>query len=219
MPESFYMTQEKDEGGGGDDDDDSPSYSPEQIETRRHMKRRERYHDTKKACYALKHLRPKLLDECSPMDYAQGASDLASEAEFLMALQHPNIIKLRGISSAGAGGFADGPKGYFLIIDRLDETLDARIKRWKKGRRRRNRLASSLKSMMDANLVGHDPSPAPRSALLATMHPKACRPRSISWRCMPRCVIGLIGQYPSFSLVAGLGLTLVIQVKVRHLAV
>ena len=29
-----------------------------------------------------------------------------------------------------------GPKGYFLIIDRLNETLDIRIKRWKKEKRK-----------------------------------------------------------------------------------
>jgi len=29
-----------------------------------------------------------------------------------------------------------GPKGYFLIIDRLNETLDTRIKRWKKEKRK-----------------------------------------------------------------------------------
>ena len=29
-----------------------------------------------------------------------------------------------------------GPKGYFLIIDKLNETLDTRIKRWKKEKRK-----------------------------------------------------------------------------------
>ena len=31
---------------------------------------------------------------------------------------------------AGAEGFGRGPSGYFLIIDRLSETLDKRIQRW-----------------------------------------------------------------------------------------
>ena len=37
-------------------------------------------------------------------------SDLALEAEFLASLQHPNIIKLRGIVYSGADGFSDGPR-------------------------------------------------------------------------------------------------------------
>ncbi len=82
--------------------------TPEEIETRAHMKKRERYHDTKKACYAVKHLRPTLLDKYGRLDYAQSAADLALEAEFLGSLSHPNIIKLRGISLEGAGGFAKG---------------------------------------------------------------------------------------------------------------
>ena len=57
-------------------------------------------------------------------------SDLALEAEFLAKLDHPNIIKLRGLTHSGAAGFANGPCGYFLIIDRLFETLKERIKRW-----------------------------------------------------------------------------------------
>ena len=52
------------------------------------------------------------------------------EAEFLANLNHPNIIKLRGLTLSGAAGFANGPCGYFLIIDRLFETLDQMIKRW-----------------------------------------------------------------------------------------
>ena len=55
---------------------------------------------------------------------------MALEAEFLAKLDHPNIIKLRGLTHSGAAGFANGPCGYFLIIDRLFETLRERIKRW-----------------------------------------------------------------------------------------
>ena len=79
-----------------------------QIKKRLYMKNRERYHDTKKACYAVKHLRPTLLEKYSKLEYAQSASDLALEAEFLSVCQHPNIIKLRGVSFSGAGGFVQG---------------------------------------------------------------------------------------------------------------
>ncbi|KAL7526321.1 hypothetical protein ACHAXR_001425 [Thalassiosira sp. AJA248-18] len=105
------------------------------------MKKIEKYHQTDNARYALKHTKESLyLKENGSDAYVQAAGDLALEAEFLANLTHPNIIKLRGLTHAGTAGFADGPCGYFLIIDRLFETLDQRIKRWhgptkaKKGR-------------------------------------------------------------------------------------
>jgi hypothetical protein len=123
-------------------------------ETRKNMKRREKYRDTKKSSYALKHLRPQLLDKYETQEYAQFASDLVQEAEFLNSLIHPNIIKLRGISLSGAEGFSQGPKGYFLIIDRLNETLDKRIRKWKKWEKRGNRLASSITMLKSAKRSG-----------------------------------------------------------------
>mmetsp|Transcript_22715 Transcript_22715/g.47651 ORF Transcript_22715/g.47651 Transcript_22715/m.47651 type:complete len:507 (-) Transcript_22715:158-1678(-) len=108
--------------------------SQDEKNERKHMKKNERS-DAGRGRYALKHLRPELLTKYDPLDYAQAASDLALEAELLSSLQHPHIIKLRGISIDGTSGFAQGAKGYFLIIDKLTETLDARIKRWKKSKK------------------------------------------------------------------------------------
>ena len=119
------------------------SISIEQAEIRQLIKGREKYRDTKKSSFALKHLRPELVAKYKPAEYAQFASDLVQEAEFLSVLQHPNIIKLRGISLMESSGFQQGPKGYFLIIDRLEETLDNRIAKWKgatKPSRRSSRL-------------------------------------------------------------------------------
>lgn len=82
--------------------------SQQEIDTRKYMKSRERYHDSKKCTYAVKHLRPTLLDKYSKVEYAQSASDIALEAEFLKTLSHPNIIKLRGVSYLGPGGFVQG---------------------------------------------------------------------------------------------------------------
>mmetsp|Transcript_20914 Transcript_20914/g.31569 ORF Transcript_20914/g.31569 Transcript_20914/m.31569 type:complete len:518 (+) Transcript_20914:240-1793(+) len=119
---------EKDEALEADLDDD-------QRETRNYMKNREKYRDTGKSCYAVKHLRQELITSYDKLEYAQAACDLAMEAEFLSSLQHPNIIKLRGISFAGPKGFQQGPKGFFLIIDRLDETLDKRLMKWERARK------------------------------------------------------------------------------------
>ena len=68
-------------------------------------------------------------------------SDIALEAEFLASLNHPHIIKLRGMTHSKAAGFANGAQGFFLIIDRLEETLDHCIQTWK--RKSRPRRAST----------------------------------------------------------------------------
>ena len=44
-----------------------------------------------------------------PLQILHVSSDLALEAEFLASLQHPNIIKLRGITHSGASALSDGP--------------------------------------------------------------------------------------------------------------
>ena len=62
-----------------------------------------------------------------------GLNRQALEAEFLASLNHPHIMKLRGVAFDGTSGFESGPTGYFLIIDRLFETLGDRIKRWAKS--------------------------------------------------------------------------------------
>ena len=51
-----------------------------------------------------------------------------------------------------------GPKGYFLIIDRLNETLDSRIKRWRRAKRKKRvkeaLLSSSWKPKVLHGVVG-----------------------------------------------------------------
>lgn len=89
-----------------------------------------RHKQTKYCRYALKHLKGDYLQNHNSDSYVQAAGDLACEAEFLSALSHPNIIKLRGITYSGCSGFGQGPVGYYLIIDRLPETLDQKIRKW-----------------------------------------------------------------------------------------
>ena len=54
--------------------------------------------------------------------YARGVVDLAVETIFLSVLTHPHIITLRAI---GAEDMLS-PK-YFIVTDRLNDTLDKRI--------------------------------------------------------------------------------------------
>ena len=77
----------------------------------------------------------------SSQDYANGAADLLLETQYLSALSsypHANIIRLHGVAAAGPEGFATGAEGaYFLILDRLADTLDGRIEVWKELERRK----------------------------------------------------------------------------------
>jgi len=73
------------------------------------------------ARYAIKRIRNSLVGD----DIVDALIDLAREGEFLSNMSHPNIIKVRGTVS-----LAGNPK-YALILDRLCETLDTRIKCWR----------------------------------------------------------------------------------------
>ena len=77
----------------------------------------------------------------SAKEYGNGAADLLLETRYLSALAsypHPNIIRLHGVAAAGAQGFSTGAEGsYFLVLDRLADTLDSRIEVWKELERRK----------------------------------------------------------------------------------
>lgn len=107
----------------------------EQVdEDQRHARRFLKIHThrefTGQARYAVKYLRQHVLDDREMFILA--AKDLALEAKLLCSVFHPNIIKLRGICAEGEMGFRSmKPDGFFLILDRLEETLEHRIEEWK----------------------------------------------------------------------------------------
>jgi len=74
-------------------------------------------------------------------DYCNGAADLLLEARYLSLLAgypHPHLIRLHGIAAAGANGFSEGVEaGYFLVLDRLYDSLDRRLEIWKELERRK----------------------------------------------------------------------------------
>ena len=92
------------------------------------------------ARYSLKHLRRGLTKE--PERFERAAIDLVLEAQLLLAMDHPNIVSLRGWSAEGPEGYKDGRHtGFFIIIDRLPETLEDRIFAWRASSRKyKNRL-------------------------------------------------------------------------------
>jgi serine/threonine protein kinase len=73
------------------------------------------------ARYAIKRLKPDLSDK----EKLAGAKDLAIEAKFLAVVSHPNIIKMRGTAATDSLRY-----DFFIILDRLFETLDERIDDW-----------------------------------------------------------------------------------------
>ena len=75
------------------------------------------------ARYALKRLIPDL----TPTEIQRGRFDLAIECILLSSIDHPNIIKMRGIRR---GSMLDDNE-FFIIIDCLYCTLDKRILEWK----------------------------------------------------------------------------------------
>lgn len=83
------------------------------------------YRNNGDARYAMKRLRPATIKD--PKCFMNGMADLATETLFLASLNHPNIIKLRGVAKEQM--FSGG---YFLILDRLYDTLAARVVKWKK---------------------------------------------------------------------------------------
>ena len=85
--------------------------------------------------YAIKFLSKETIEDHDR--FCTGAADLVVEAKFLASLEHPNIVKLRGMAAAGTSGFATcRSQGYFLLLDCLQCTLDDKLEEWKDAKRK-----------------------------------------------------------------------------------
>jgi serine/threonine protein kinase len=80
--------------------------------------------DKDEARYAVKRLSEKTL--ASEDLFQKGVADLAIEAHFLAVIQHRNIVKVRGYA---LGDFCND--SFFIMMDRLYDTLDSAIRKWK----------------------------------------------------------------------------------------
>ena len=73
---------------------------------------------------------------------------MAVETMFLSVVNHPHIITMRAFSSEGMMH-----PNYFIILDRLYDTLEARIPKWnlqsKKAKGFMNKLKKTSKSKLD----------------------------------------------------------------------
>jgi serine/threonine protein kinase len=79
--------------------------------------------------YAMKHLKSKLMSQ--PENFRLAAAELAVEAHMLASFDHPNVMKIRGWAANGVASFTEGRHdAFFLLLDKLEETLDQRIQKW-----------------------------------------------------------------------------------------
>lgn len=106
------------------------------------------------ARYAMKKLSRKTSKKAAshrPYDremFVAGVVDLAMEAKFLASLQHPHIIKVRGVSSADSCSDL-----YFIVLDRLYETLSDRIGVWRKTKKDLSGIRSLVDGKKDLKIL------------------------------------------------------------------
>lgn len=87
--------------------------------------------------YAVKFLSPEIVSD--PNLFVRGVMDLAIEVRFLSDFEHPNVVKMRSLSNVNSYD-----EGFFIIMDRLYDTLEQRIDKWKKREKGTIGLAGKL---------------------------------------------------------------------------
>ena len=124
-----------------DEHDDDLAYNDELVSSfgsmhitqdRKYMATRYLRHG-KDARYAVKILSDDIKDDSQR--FIAGVVDLAMEAKFLAFIRHPNIVKMRGMAN-----LTPFEPGFFIVLDRLYDTLSERFKEW-------NKRASQLKGL------------------------------------------------------------------------
>lgn len=91
--------------------------------------------------YAIKKLSPQLVDRSSGT-FVSGVIDLAMEVKYLSIVQHPHIIKMRAVSSSHPCS-----DNFFIVLDRLYETLTDRLESWKKAMKKSSGLGASFRRL------------------------------------------------------------------------
>ena len=92
-----------------------------------------------RARYAIKKLKPDLFNR-GPENYLSGVVDLAIEVKYLALIQHPHIIMMRAVCDVDYCS-----EQFFVVLDRLFDTLGDRIQVWSKELK----SMSGLKSIKD----------------------------------------------------------------------
>ncbi|KAL9181917.1 hypothetical protein ACHAXT_012260 [Thalassiosira profunda] len=100
-----------------------------------HLQRRTTQSTRKiQATYAMKCLRPQMRSDGE--QFLVGVEDLVHETAMLAGLNHENVIRLHGRAQSANLRLSDG---YFILLDRLADTLEDRIGRWRAAAGKRSR--------------------------------------------------------------------------------
>jgi serine/threonine protein kinase len=100
--------------------------------------------ETGRGRFVIKHLQDRFLDEATQSfhkaheGFCFAATDVVLEGAYLQTMDHPHILPLRGLPIDGIKAWNDrDPRhdGYFLLLDRLDDTLHQRIRKWEREAR------------------------------------------------------------------------------------
>lgn len=114
------------------DEDDDEDVDKEELLNRHFIRTHCLRHNPKNrgdARYAMKVLRPEVQQDSERR--ILGMVDMATELRVLSSTKHPNIVKLRAVASV-----SPFDPSFYLVLDRLYDTLEVRIAKWKKERKR-----------------------------------------------------------------------------------
>jgi serine/threonine protein kinase len=89
------------------------------------------------ARYAVKVLSPSVIND--PGTFIQGSIDMAVETRILSSIEHPNIIKMRALAKVSP--FSEE---YFIVMDRLYDTMEGRISKWEKRQKKLKGVGGKL---------------------------------------------------------------------------
>ena len=118
-------------------EDTLPSNGFIRIQNRSYIAKNHQRED--QARYAIKMLSKDLFSQGEDR-FLAGIVDLAIEVKYLAIIQHPHIIKMRAIADVNPCS-----EQFFIMLDRLYDTLAQRMVGWKKE----NRRMSGLRSVKD----------------------------------------------------------------------
>ena len=96
----------------------------------------------RKVTLAMKCLRPQIRSDAE--QFLIGVEDLIHETIMLSSLSHPNIIEIHGRAGGSVSNSFKLSDGYFILLDRLKDTLDSRMDRWAKSNAGGGKLPPSL---------------------------------------------------------------------------
>lgn len=108
-----------------------------------------RREDNGDARYAIKVLSPEILNS-TPKLFAQGTYDISIETRILSDIEHPNIVKARAFANV----LPFHGHGFFIMMDRLYDTLQTRIAKWGKSQKRNSSFMRRSSKMFSRKREG-----------------------------------------------------------------